>query len=139
MATKCEMDKKGVLLFPKVVNGRTHAEYVSSRSRINLTLNRGTQVIDLCGRVSPIRQPVNSEASVIEALVGCANIMTYRSDIRYLMFYVASFQKWQTCNNILRPLQAAVTSQCRSSLSFRCMCNRLGTTVKRSASPHTVL
>ena len=42
MATKCEMDKKGVLLFPKVVNGRTHAEYVSSRSHINLTLNRGT-------------------------------------------------------------------------------------------------
>ena len=100
MATKCEMDKKGVLLFPKVVNGHTHAEYVSSRSRINLTLNRGTQVNDLCGHISPIGQPVNSEASVIEALVGCANIMMYRSDIRYLMFYVTSFQKWQTCNNI---------------------------------------
>ena len=100
MATKCEMDKRGVLLFPKVVNGHTHAEYVSSRSCISLTLNRGTQVIDLCGRISPIGQPVNSEASVIEALVGCANIMTYRSDVRYLMFYVASFQKWQTCNNI---------------------------------------
>ena len=61
MATKCEMDKRGVLLFPKVVNGHTHAEYVSSRSCINLTLNQGTQVIDLCGRVSPIGQPVNSE------------------------------------------------------------------------------
>ena len=100
MATKCELDKRGILLFPKVINGRTHAEYVSSRSRIGLTLNRGTQVIDLCGRISPVRQPVNSEASVMEALAGCANIMTYRSDVRYLVFYVASFQKWQTCNNI---------------------------------------
>ena len=55
MVTKCEMDKKGVLLFPKVVNSHTHAEYVSSRSRINLTLNHGTQVIDLCGCISPVR------------------------------------------------------------------------------------
>ena len=39
MVTKCELDKRGVLLFPKVVNGCTHAEYVSSRSRISLTLN----------------------------------------------------------------------------------------------------
>ena len=100
MVTKCEMDKRGVLLFPKVVNGHTHAEYVSSRSCLSLTLNRGAQVIDLCGHISPVGQPVNSEASVIEALVGCANIMMYRSDVRYLIFYVASFQKWQTCNNI---------------------------------------
>ena len=39
MVTKCELDKRGVLLFPKVINGHTHAEYVSSRSRISLTLN----------------------------------------------------------------------------------------------------
>ena len=100
MATKCELDKRGILLFPKVINGHTHAEYVSSRSRIGLTLNRGTQVIDLCGHISPVGQPVNSEASVMEALTACANIMTYRSDIRYLVFYIALFQKWQTCNNI---------------------------------------
>ena len=99
MVTKCELDKRGILLFPKVINGCTHAEYVSSRSRIGQTLNRGTQVIDLCGRISPVRQPVNSEASVMEALAVCANIMTYRSDVRYLVFYLVSFQKWQTCNN----------------------------------------
>ena len=39
MATKCELDKRGILLFPKVINGHTHAEYVSSRSHISLTLN----------------------------------------------------------------------------------------------------
>ena len=100
MVTKCELDKRGILLFPKVINGHTHAEYVSSRSHIGLTLNRGTQVIDLCGHISPVRQPVNSEASVMEALAACANIMTYRSDIRYLVFYLVLFQKWQTCNNI---------------------------------------
>ena len=36
----------------------------------------------------------------MEALAACANIMTYRSDVRYLVFYIASFQNWQTCNNI---------------------------------------
>ena len=39
MVTKCELDKRGILLFPKVINGRTHVEYVSSRSCIGLTLN----------------------------------------------------------------------------------------------------
>ena len=31
MASKCELDKRGVLLFPKIIHGCTHAEYVSSR------------------------------------------------------------------------------------------------------------
>ena len=44
--------------------------------------------------------PVNSKASVMEALVACSNIMSYRTDVRYLVFYIASFQKWQSTNNI---------------------------------------
>ena len=64
MVTKCELDKRGILLFPKVINGYTHVEYVSSRSHIGLTLNRGTQVIDLCGCIFPVGQPVNSEAQL---------------------------------------------------------------------------
>ena len=104
--------------FQRFINGHTHAEYVSSRARISLTLNRGTQVIDLCGRISPVGQPVNSEASVMEALAVCANIMMYRSDIRYLVFYVASFQKWQTCNNIPDHYRQQSPSQCQSSLPF---------------------
>ena len=101
MATKCELDKRGILLFPKVIHGHTHLEYISSRSHSGLLLNRGTQVIDLCGQVSPVSQPVNSKASVMEALVTCSNIMSYRTDVRYLVFYIASFQKWQSTNNIL--------------------------------------
>ena len=62
MASKCELDKRGILLFPKVIHGHTHAEYISSRSRISLLLNQHTQVIDLCGQVTPVSQPVNSEA-----------------------------------------------------------------------------
>ena len=36
----------------------------------------------------------------MEALVTCSNIMSYRTDVRYLVFYIASFQKWQSTNNI---------------------------------------
>ena len=36
----------------------------------------------------------------MEALVTCSNIMRYRTDVRYLVFYIASFQKWQSTNNI---------------------------------------
>ena len=50
--------------------------------------------------VSSVSQPVNSEASVMEALVACSNIMSYRTNVRYLVFYIASFQKWQSTNNI---------------------------------------
>ena len=101
MATKCELDKRGVLLFPKVIHGHTHAEYISSRSHNGLVFSQGTQVIDLCGRVTPVGEPVNSEVSVMEALVACSNIMGYRTDVWYLVFYIASFQKWKSTNNIL--------------------------------------
>ena len=100
MATKCELDKRGILLFPKVIHGCTHSEYISSRSQSGLLLNWGTQIIDLCGRVSLVGQPVNPEASVMEVLVTCFNIMSYRTDVRYLVFYIVSFQKWQSTNNI---------------------------------------
>ena len=39
MATKCELDKRGILLFPKVIHGHTHLEYISSRSCSGLLLN----------------------------------------------------------------------------------------------------
>ena len=39
MATKCELDKRGILLFPKVIHGCTHSEYISSRSCSGLLLN----------------------------------------------------------------------------------------------------
>ena len=81
MASKCELDKRGVLLFPKIIHGHTHAEYISLRSCSSLLLNQCTQVIDLCGQVTPVSQPVNSEASVMEALVTCANIMSYRTNM----------------------------------------------------------
>ena len=99
MASKCKLDKRGVLLFPKIIHGHTHTEYISLRSCGGLLLNQCTQVIDLCGQVTPVGQPVNSEASVMEALVTCSNIMSYRTDIRYLVFYIASFQKWESTNN----------------------------------------
>ena len=101
MASKCKLDKRGILLFTKVIHGCTHAEYISSRSHSGLLLNQHTQVIDLCGQVTSVGQPVNSEASVMEALVACSNIMSYRTDIRYLVFYIMSFQKWKSTNNIL--------------------------------------
>ena len=100
MATKCKLDKRGILLFPKVIHGHTHSEYISSRSRNGLLFNQGTKVIDLCSWVSSVGQPVNSKASVMEALVACSNIMSYRTDIRYLVFYIVPFQKWQNTNNI---------------------------------------
>ena len=86
---------------PKIIHGCTHAEYISSRSCNGLLLNQCTQVIDLCSWVTPVSQPVNSEASVMEALVACSNIMSYRTDVRYLVFYIASFQKWESNNNFL--------------------------------------
>ena len=95
-----ELDKRGVLLFPKIIHGHTHAEYISSRSHSGLLLNQCTQVIDLCGQVTPVSQPVNSEASVMEALVTCSNIMSYRTDVQYIVFYITSFQKWESTNNI---------------------------------------
>ena len=101
MATKCELDKRGVLLFPKIIHGHTHAEYISSRSCNGLVFSQGTQVIDLCGQVTPVSEPVNSEASVMEALVVCSNIMGYRTNVQYLVFYIASFHKWKSTNNIL--------------------------------------
>ena len=101
MASKCELDKRGILLFPKVIHGHTHSEYISSRSCISLLLNQHTQVIDLCVWVTPVSQPVNSKASVMEVLVTCSNIMSYRTDIWYLVFYIVSFQKWKSTNNIL--------------------------------------
>ena len=52
--------------------------------------------MDLCGQITPVSQPINSEASVMEALVACSNIMSYRTDIWYLVFYIASFQKWNS-------------------------------------------
>ena len=100
MATKCELDQRGVLLFPKIIHGHTHVEYISSRSCNGLVFNQGTQVIDLCGQVTPVGEPVNPEASVMKALVACSNIMGYRTDIWYLVFYIASFQKWKSTNNI---------------------------------------
>ena len=99
MASKCKLDKRGVLLFPKIIHGHTHAEYISLRSRSGLLLNQHTQVIDLCGQVTPVGQPVNSEASVMEALVTCSNIMSYRTNVQYLVFYITSFQKWESTNN----------------------------------------
>ena len=99
-ASKCKLDKRGVL-FPKVIHGCTHAEYISLRSCSSLLLNQFTQVVDLCGWVTQVGQPVNSEASVMEALVACANIMSYRTDIWYLVFYIGSFQKWESTNNFL--------------------------------------
>ena len=101
MASKCELDKRGVLLFPKIIHGHTHAEYISLRSCSGLLLNQCTQVIDLCGQVTPVGQPVNSEASVMEALDACSNIMSYRTSIWYLVFYIMSFQKWESTNNFL--------------------------------------
>ena len=56
--------------------------------------------MDLCGQITPVRQPVNSDASVMEVLVACSNIMGYRTDIQYLVFYIVSFQKWNSTNNI---------------------------------------
>ena len=116
-------DKRGVLLFPKIIHGHTHVEYISSRSHNGLVFSQGTQVIDLCGWVTPVGEPVNSEASVMEALVVCSNIMGYRTDIQYLVFYIASFQKWKSTNNIPKPLQAAATSQYQFTLSFWHMCH----------------
>ena len=88
-------------MFPKIIHGHTHAEYISLRSRSGLLLNQHTQVIDLCGWVTPVSQPVNSKASVMEVLVTCANIMSYRTDVWYLVFYIRSFQKWESNNNFL--------------------------------------
>ena len=88
-------------MFPKIIHGHTHAEYISLRSHSSLLLNQCTQVIDLCGWVTPVSQPVNSKASVMETLVTCANIMSYRTDILYLVFYITSFQKWESTNNFL--------------------------------------
>ena len=96
MATKCELDKRGILLFPKVIHGCSHAEYISVRSHNGLVLRQGTQVMDLCGQITPVGLPINSEASVMEALVACSNIMSYRSDVWYLVFYIVSFQKWNS-------------------------------------------
>ena len=59
--------------------------------------------MDLCGQITLVSQSINSEASVMEALVACSNIMSYRTDIQYLVFYIASFQKWNSnvsTNNI---------------------------------------
>ena len=101
MATKCKLDKKGVLWFTKIIHGHTHAEYISSRSHNGLVFSQGTQAIDLCGQDTPVSEPVNPEASVMEALVACSNIMGYRTDIQYTVFYIVSFQKWKSTNNIL--------------------------------------
>ena len=92
MATKCELDKRGILLLPKIIHGHTHAEYISSRSCNGLVFSQGTQVIDLCGQVTPVSEHVDSEASIMEALVACSNIMGYRTNIWYLVFYIVSFQ-----------------------------------------------
>ena len=91
MVTKCELDKRGILLFPKVIYGCSHTEYISIRFHNGLVLGQGTQVMDLCGQITPVSQPINSEASVMEALVACSNIMSYRTNIQYLVFYIASF------------------------------------------------
>ena len=96
MATKCELDKRDILLFPKVIHGCSHAEYISVRSCNGLVLRQSTQVMDLCGQITPVSQPINSEASVMEALVACSNIMSYRTDVWYLVFYIMSFQKWNS-------------------------------------------
>ena len=90
IAIKCKPDKRGVLLFPKIIHGHTHADYISSRSCNGLVLSQGTQV----------SEPLNSEASVMEVLVACSNIMGYRTDVWYLVFYIMSFQKWKSTNNI---------------------------------------
>ena len=100
MATSCEVDKQGILLFPKIIHRCTHSEYISARSHHGLVFNNGTQVTDMCGHITLISEPVNSEASVLEALVACSNIMCYRSDVHYLVCYIASDQKWHSANNI---------------------------------------
>ena len=40
MAKKCELDKRGILLFPKVIHGWSHAEYISIRSHNGLVLRQ---------------------------------------------------------------------------------------------------
>ena len=54
MPTKCELDKRGILLFPKVIHRHSHAEYISVRSHNGLVLRQGTQVMDLCGQFTPV-------------------------------------------------------------------------------------
>ena len=49
MAMKCELDKRGIILFPKVIHRCSHTEYISVRSHNGLVLRQGTQVVDLCG------------------------------------------------------------------------------------------
>ena len=56
-------------------------EYISARSRWGLVYTNGTQVIDLCGHTTMVGQPVNSEASVLEALTTCTNIPMYVSQL----------------------------------------------------------
>ena len=87
-------------MFPKIIHRCPYSEYISARSCHGLVFNNGTQVTDLCGHITPISEPVNSEASVLEALVTCSNIMCYRSNVHYLVYYIASDQKWHSANNI---------------------------------------
>ena len=42
VASKCKLDKRGVLLFPKIIHGCTHTEYISLRSHSGLLLNQCT-------------------------------------------------------------------------------------------------
>ena len=37
----------------------------------------------------------------MEVLITCANIMSYRTNVQYLVFYIMSSQKWESTNNFL--------------------------------------
>ena len=87
-------------MFPKIIYRHTHSVYISARSYHGLVFNNGTWVADLCGHITLVGQPVNSEASVLEVFVTCSNIMCYMSDVCYLVYYIASDQKWNSSNDI---------------------------------------
>ena len=81
LSAKCHHDGKGVLLFPKVVRGCTHMEYISASHHAGQVAPgpQGTlKVTDMCGHVSNVGKVVNSEGSVMEALVYSANVMVNR-------------------------------------------------------------
>ena len=68
-----------------------------------------------------------------------SNIMSYRTDVRYLVFYIVSFQKWQSTNNILNHYRQQSSANADLHYHSGMVCHQSGATVWRSESPHPVL
>ena len=104
MSVTCLHRNNGCYLFPKMLNGRDHSEFLAYNHRASLVrfnhVGQPTQYKDGDGSFRPYASLSNSYGSTIEALTCFANASRTRTDLRYLLLYVGTEHRFQSSNAV---------------------------------------